>query len=92
MATLLTSDVKGNERSKTRAFGTFTDDLETLRDWLLKHKCPVVAMESTGIYWRYIHNVLEGHVDVILVNARHINYLVCQWPLAHHSALDPASS
>jgi len=75
VATLLTSDVNGNERSKTRAFGTFTDDLETLRDWLLKHKCPVVAMESTGIYWRCIHNVLEGHVDVILVNARHIKNL-----------------
>jgi transposase len=55
-----------------KEFGAFTDDLISLRDWLLKHECPIVAMESTGIYWRPIHNVLEGYLEVILVNARHI--------------------
>lgn len=55
-----------------KEFGAFTDDLISLRDWLLKHKCQIVAMESTGIYWRPIHNILEGYLEVILVNARHI--------------------
>ena len=72
VATLLFNDAQGKEVARTRTFGTFTDDLESLRDWLLKHKCPVVAMESTGIYWRCVHNILESHVEVILVNARHI--------------------
>jgi len=43
-----------------------------LRSWLLDHGCPVVAMESTGIYWRPVHNVLEDAVQVVLVNARDI--------------------
>jgi len=59
-------------RLSLEEFGTFTDDLERLRAWLLEHDCPIVAMESTGVYWRPIHNVLEGDIEVILVNARHI--------------------
>ena len=55
-----------------REFRTFTDELFKLRDWLLKHNCPIVAMESTGVYWRAVHNILEGLMEVILVNARHV--------------------
>jgi transposase len=55
-----------------REFGTFTDEIEQLRAWLAEHECPIVAMESTGVYWRPVHNILEGEVEVILVNARHI--------------------
>lgn len=55
-----------------REFGTFTDEIEQLRTWLAEHECPIVAMESTGVYWRPVHNILEGEVEVILVNARHI--------------------
>ena len=40
-----------------------------LREWLLDHECPIVAMESTGIYRRPVHNVLEEAVPVVLVNA-----------------------
>ncbi len=53
-------------------FGAFTDDLLEMKEWLLSHHCPVVALESTGVYWRPVHNVLEHHLSVILVNARHI--------------------
>lgn len=60
----------GEERYEVRVFGTFTDELTGLRGWLLGQSCPVVAMESTGIYWRPVHNVLEDAVRVILVNAR----------------------
>jgi transposase len=61
-----------DEQYEIRVFGTFTDDLMRLREWLLEHDCPVVAMESTGIYWRPVHNVLEEAVQVVLVNARDI--------------------
>jgi transposase len=43
-----------------------------MRKWLTENKCPIIAMESTGVYWRPVHNVLEGHMAIILVNARHI--------------------
>jgi len=72
VATLILTDELGKDVSHTKEFGTFTDELERLRDWLLEHKCPVVAMESTGVYWRCVHNVLEEHFEVILVNARHV--------------------
>lgn len=71
-ACLISSSVFGGIYTEIQEFGTFTDELMRLRDWLLKNDCPIVAMESTGIYWRPVHNVLEGYVEVILVNARHI--------------------
>ena len=66
------TDASEDERSEVMEFGTFTDDLIRLRDWLLERECPVVAMESTGPYWTPIHNILEGYFQVILVNARHM--------------------
>ncbi|HOC61067.1 MAG TPA: IS110 family transposase [Smithellaceae bacterium] len=69
-ACMIFPDGKGAEPFEVKVFGTFTDDLTRLREWLLEHNCPVVAMESTGVYWRPIHNVLEDTVQVVLVNAR----------------------
>jgi len=71
-ACILFTDHDGKESTVIREFGAFTDDLMCLRDWLLAHECPVVAMESTGVYWHPIHNVLEEHVAVVLVNARDV--------------------
>jgi len=69
-ACIIFPDDKGEEQYDVKVFGTFTDDLMRLRDWLAAHNCPVVAMESTGVYWRPVHNVLEDSVQVVLVNAR----------------------
>jgi hypothetical protein len=71
-ACLLGAGVTKDESVIIREFGTFTDDIEQLRTWLAEYECPIVAMESTGVYWRPVHNILEGEVEVILVNARHI--------------------
>jgi len=71
-ACLIFFDDHGRERIEVQAFGTLTGDIMRLRDWLLDHECPVAAMESTGIYWRPVHNILEGFVQVILVNARDV--------------------
>jgi transposase len=71
-ACLLRSDNSGTEQCDVREFETFTDDLFRLREWLIERECPVVAMESTGPYWTPVHNILEGFLQVILVNARHM--------------------
>ena len=71
-ACLLRSDNSGTEQYEVREFETFTDDLFRLREWLIERECPVVAMESTGPYWTPVHNILEGFLQVILVNARHM--------------------
>ena len=71
-ACLITVDPLGKEKCEIREFGTFTKELLLLKDWLLDNDCPLVAMESTGVYWRPVHNVLEGLMEVVLVNARHI--------------------
>jgi len=57
---------------ETRTFRTVTRDLEALRDWLAAAGVTHVGMESTGVYWRPVYAVLEGHFDLIVGNARHI--------------------
>ncbi len=71
-ACLVTMDANGHEKYEIEEFGTFTNDLLAMRQWLSDSGCPIAAMESTGVYWRPVHNVLEGFMEVILVNARHI--------------------
>jgi len=71
-ACILFNDGEGKERTIIQEFSTFTDDLLRFRDWLLVYDCPIVAMESTGVYWHPVHNILEGHVAIVLVNARDI--------------------
>src|SRR3984885_12265232 len=55
-----------------RTFGTATGDLLALADWLTAHGGTHVAMESTGVYWKPIWHVLDGHFDLILANALQI--------------------
>lgn len=59
-------------RKAIRTFGTMTEELLQLSDWLTSEGCTHVAIESTGVYWKPVFNLLEGTVEVILVNARHI--------------------
>src|SRR5712664_2699469 len=59
-------------RRQTREFGTFTRELFELGDWLRACGVTHVAMESTGVYWKPIWNLLEGVVELVLVNAEHI--------------------
>jgi transposase len=55
-----------------RTFGTTTRELEALRAWLVKHGVTHVGMESTGVYWKPVYAVLEGHFELIVGNAHHI--------------------
>lgn len=63
-------------RAETREFTTFTSSLTELRDWLLDNGVTHVAMESTGVYWKPVYNILEpSGLKVWIVNARHIKYV-----------------
>jgi transposase len=63
-------------KKETREFGTFTRSLTELKDWLLEKGVTHVAMESTGIYWKPVYQVLEPtSLKVWVVNARHIKYV-----------------
>jgi transposase len=55
-----------------RTFGTTTQELLALSDWLTAHGCTHVAMESTGVYWKPLWHVLEESVELVLANAMHI--------------------
>jgi transposase len=65
-------DAAGQARQEIRTFGTMTCDLLALSDWLAEQGVEHVAMESTGVYWKPVFNILEGRLAVMLVNAQHI--------------------
>jgi len=56
-----------------RTYGTMTRQLEALADWLAAEQVSHVAMESTGVYWKPVYNLLENRgLELLVVNARHI--------------------
>jgi transposase len=72
VACLLIAEGEGRSRKEVRTFGTMTADLLALADWLAAVGCTHIAMESTGVYWKPIWNLLEDQFALLLVNARHI--------------------
>ena len=72
VACLIAPEADGTPRKEIRSFGTMTDDLLVLADWLAGAGCTHVAMESTGVYWQPLYNLLEGRFALLLANARHI--------------------
>jgi transposase len=67
---LVTAD--GQRHKEIRTFRTVTQDLLQLLDWLQANHCTHVAMEATGVYWKPVFNLLEGHFQLLVVNAQHI--------------------
>ena len=81
-------------QENVRKFGPFTSDLHRLADWLIEHHIETVAMESTGVYWIPVFQILEQRgLEVKLVNAAHVKNLPgrksdvsdCQWLQQLHS-------
>src|SRR5215468_1614048 len=77
-----------------RSFPSFTQDLHALADWLQQCRVDTVAMESTGVYWIPLFQILEARgIEVHLVNAQHVHHvpgrksdvLDCQWLQYLHS-------
>jgi transposase len=72
VACVVSSGPDGAPSKAIRAFGTMTPDILALADWLAAHEVTHVAMESTGVYWKPIWNLLEDQFELLLVNARHV--------------------
>jgi len=79
---------EGRQDTSVRKFATFTADLYALVDWLEQSQVDTVAMESTGVYWIPVFEVLEARgFEVLIVNARHVknvpgkktDIIDCQW-------------
>jgi transposase len=84
----------GRDEHPVQVFATFTEDLERLADWLLQCGVTTVAMESTGVYWIPLYDILEQRgIRPCLVNARHMknvpgrrtDWHECQWLQFLHS-------
>jgi transposase len=71
-ACLITSTAGAEPVKEIRTFSTMTADLLALADWLQEAGCTHVAMESTGVYWRPVYNLLEGQFELLVVNAQHM--------------------
>jgi len=70
---LLVATVRGTGiKEETREYGAFTEDIESMSSWLQEIQITHIAMESTGVYWKPVFNILEANFEIILVNARHI--------------------
>ncbi len=73
VACVLLTEPDGSVRRQVRTFGTMTADLLALDDWLTGHGVTQITMESTGVYWRPVFNLLEDEERTItLVNAQHL--------------------
>jgi transposase len=87
VACVLVPGAGGKPRKEVRTFGTLTDEVLQLAAWLTQHGVTHVALESTGVYWKPIWNLLEGSFTLLLVNAQHIKQVPgrktdvrdCEW-------------
>ncbi len=59
-------------KKEIRTYTTMTCDIEKMRDWFKEEGVAHIAIESTGIYWRPLYNILEEDFEIILANARHV--------------------
>jgi len=72
VACLMISGQGGRVNRQVRTYGTTTGELLALMDWLQSEGCTHVAMESTGVYWKPVYNILEGSFELLVVNAHHL--------------------
>jgi transposase len=95
---ILTPGSGAEPNKEIQQFGTTTGELRQLRDWLQQNGVTHAAMESTGVYWKPVFNILESACQIIVVNARHIKQVPgrktdkadCAWiaSLLRHGLLD----
>ena len=71
----ITACIHSGRQKQIKEFGTTTQELEALKNWLHQHKITHVAMESTGVYWKPVFNIIGEDFEILLVNARHIKHV-----------------
>jgi transposase len=84
---VLSAQSDGTSAATVSTFGTTTSELTRLGDYLAAQRVTIAAMESTGVYWKPVWNLLEGRLELLLVNAKHIKQVPgrktdvkdCQW-------------
>lgn len=65
--------ILNGDKKEIKSFGTMTDDILELVEWIKDNHCEAVAMESTGVYWKPIYNLLElEDIQTLVVNAKHM--------------------
>ncbi|RLD54280.1 MAG: IS110 family transposase [Bacteroidetes bacterium] len=70
---VIVATIRGTSiKETTKTYNSFTESIEQMRDWLKSEGVTHIAMESTGVYWKPLYNILEEDFEIILVNARHI--------------------
>ncbi len=76
VACLIKGELNQKPEVEIRNFSTLRPDMENLKKWVLEQECKNVAMESTGIYWQPIYEILEDcfdeEINILVVNARHM--------------------
>jgi transposase len=72
VACVLNSSQTGQLHKTVRTFGTLTDELLALGEWLTSEVVTHVVLEATGSYWKPVWNLLEGRFELLLINAQHI--------------------
>jgi transposase len=92
--------LKGRAKQQVKQFGTTTRQIQSMAEWLAEQGVTHVAMESTGVYWKPIWNLLEGCFEPLLCNAQHIKQVAgrktdvkdCEWiaQLLQHGLLRPS--
>jgi transposase len=100
VACLMVGKPGGKVRTEIRTFPTTTVSLLALRDWLKQEGCTHVGMESTGVYWRPVHALLEDEFTVVVGNAQRIKNVPgrktdvkdCEWiaDLLRHGLIPPS--
>jgi transposase len=70
---VIVAALRKGRQAQTRSFGTYTTNLREMAAWLKESDCQIVAMESTGVYWKPLYNIFEPEgIDAIVVNAQHM--------------------
>ena len=70
---LIVACLRSGRKNEIREFGTSTKEILSLTDWLMEKGCEMIAMESTGSYWKPIYNIIEScGLQAIIVNAQHM--------------------
>jgi transposase len=75
VACVIVAGPDGQPTKDTRTYDTMMEDLEGLSRWLGEQGVTHVAMESTGVYWKPVYNLLDGRFEVLVVNAEHVKAL-----------------
>ena len=75
VACVIIPGADGQVVKNKRSFGTMSEDLQALSSWLKDYGVTPVAMDSTGVYWKPVYNLLEGQFDILVVNAQHMKAL-----------------